>query len=65
MKKICLLSGMIVLGVVMRVDAVQKLTEEQLQEIKNVLYEKRERQRELARPALEKYNDISILFVGG
>ena len=59
MKKLCLLSGMIVLSVV-GINASQKLTEEQRRNIEQVQWGKIERQRQLARPAIYTMVDASI-----
>jgi hypothetical protein len=56
MKKVCLLSGMMVLGIA-SIDAAQRLTEEERRKIELVQWEKLGQQEELARPAIYKMID--------
>jgi hypothetical protein len=58
MKKVCLLSGMMVLGIA-SIDAAQRLTEEERRKIEKVQWGKIRQQKELARPAI--YNMIDPL----
>ena len=60
MKKLCLLSGMIVLGFA-GIKASQKLTEEQRQKIEQVQWGKIGRQQDLARPSVYKMLDALIV----
>ena len=60
MKKSFLLSGMIVLGVVVSVNASQRLTEEQRRAMENVQFNKWEHQQRLARPSIYTMIDALI-----